>query len=260
MSTAVALQNVDLSLTETTTTARQRNVSRTNPSQEDPWLNQPHDYDTSTLPLDSNNFTPTSIYWITPHGMLTKAITVLDLTSDMPLPYAGLTDKYKSSIKTTLKDHSFTPILTCHRQTWIGLRYTITDSESATIATWLHPWLSAGGATLSFPSSSTHSSHPITLKNKTWGLRTETFTLDSQLFVWEMDSMWHSYNMTLYKVSRLGSKERKIVVAKYSQKWWGSCKTGGALCVDAGTIDGVVACLTLLVVLKKKRQRAVESY
>lgn len=232
MSTAIALQNVDPTSTKDSTTVRQRNVLKPDSLQEDPWLDQPHDLNSSTLPLDSHAFTPTSIYWITPHGMLTKAITVLDLTSDIPLPHAGLTDTYKSSIKTTLKDHSFTPILTCHRQTFLGLEYTIADAHCTTIATWTHPWLSSGAAILSFPTPSPYSDHPITLKNKTWGLRTETFTLNSRLYVWEYDSMWHSYRMTLYRVSGLGDTQKKIVVGRYSEKWWGSCKTGG--CVGGG--------------------------
>jgi hypothetical protein len=69
--------------------------------------------------------------------------------------------------------------------------------------------------------------------------------------------------MTLYKVFGIGEQQRKVEVAKYSEKWWGSCTTGGALVVDTREgegIDGVVACLTLVVVLKKKRQRAAERY
>lgn len=178
----------------------------------------------------------------------------------MPLPSAGLTKTYKASIERTLKDHSFTPLLTCHRESWFGRKYSITDSRSTTIAHWSHAWYSAGEAVLSFPAASTLSTHPISLRPKTWGLRTETFTLDSQLFRWEMDSKWHSYSMTLYKVTGRGEAERKTVVAKYSQKWWGSCRTGGALVVDTDAITGILACLTTLVVLKKKRQRAAERY
>ena len=264
MSTTIAMQDIDAFSNKDTATVRQRNISRTDSTQEnDTWLTSPHDMNSSSLPLDSKSFTPTSVYWITPHGMLTKEITILDLTADMPLPYTGLTDGYKAAIKTTLKDHSFTPILTCHRKTWIGLKYTITDAQSSTIAHWAHPWFSAGEAVLTFPSSSPHSSHPISLKNKTWGLRTESFTLNSQLYFWEMDSKWHSSNMTLYKVFGIGEQQRKVEVAKYSEKWWGSCTTGGALVVDTREgegIDGVIACLTLVVVLKKKRQRAAERY
>ncbi|KAJ8109939.1 hypothetical protein OPT61_g7084 [Boeremia exigua] len=256
MSTAIALQDVGTLTGKQDSVLRQRRIDS---SQEDTWLNSPHD-DSPALPLDSAPFTPTSIYWITPHGMLTKAITVLNLTSDMPLPYTGLSDTYKAAIKTTLKDHSFTPIITCHRQNWIGLKYAIHDDQDKPLAHWSHPWHSAGEAVLTFPDDSAHSSHPISLKNKTWGLRTECFTLNSQLFFWEMDSAWHSYSMTLYKVFGSGEHQKKVEVGKYSQKWWGSVATGGAFVVDGEAVDAVVAALTLVIVLKKKRQRAAERY
>ncbi|KAH6625150.1 hypothetical protein C7974DRAFT_195567 [Boeremia exigua] len=254
MSTAIALQSIDA---KETATLRQR---RADSSQDNAWISSPHDVSSSALPLDSSSLSPTSIYWITPHGILTKAITILDLTHDMPLPSTGLTDTYKAAIKTTLKDHSFTPIITCHRQSWIGLKYTIQDDQHNPIAQWSQSWFSAGEAVLTFPADSPHSSHPISLKNKRWGLRTESFTVNSQLFSWQMDSAWHSYNMTLYKVLGSGEHQKKIEVGKYSQKWWGSCATGGAFVFDEGIIDGVVAALTLVVVLKKKRQRAAERY
>lgn len=66
--------------------------------------------------------------------------------------------------------------------------------------------------------------------------------------------------MTLYKVSGLGDAQRKVKVGKYSQKWWGSCTTGGVFVVDTGAIEGIMVVLTLVVVLKKKRQRAAERY
>jgi hypothetical protein len=66
--------------------------------------------------------------------------------------------------------------------------------------------------------------------------------------------------MTLYRVTRSSEQQKKVEVGKYAQKWWGSFVTGGTLVVDGKEIDGVVACLTLVVVLKKKRQRAAERH
>jgi len=245
---------------------RHRAVSKndTKPSmsseEDDPWLNEPHDIETSKLPLESRFFNPTAIYWIAPHGLFTKSITVLDLTKDMDMPYTGMTNKYKVHVKKTLKDHSFTPAITCHRSNWLGLKYNITNDQNNHVAHWSHPWSSVGQAVLTFPEDSTHASHAITLRNKTWGLRTEVFTLNSQPYVWEMDSLWHSTNMTLYKVMGNGDEAKKVEVGKYAQKWWGGFVTGGTVVVDEKGIDGVVACLTLIVVLKKKRQRAAERH
>jgi hypothetical protein len=84
--------------------------------------------------------------------------------------------------------------------------------------------------------------------------------VNSQPFFWEMDSLWHSTNMTLYRVTGSGEGQKKIEVGKYAQKWWGGFVTGGTFVVDEKELDGVVACLTLIVVLKKKRQRAAERH
>jgi len=169
-----------------------------------------------------------------------------------------MTDAYKAEVKKVLKDHSFTPAIKCHRNHWAGLKYKVTNDKGEHLADWSHPWTSVREATLTFPDNSPHAAHIISLKNKKWGLRTESFTLNSQPYLWEMDSLWHSHNMTLYRVTGTGDSQKKVEVAKYAQKWWGSFVTGGTLVVDENDLDGVVACLTLLVVLKKKRQRAAE--
>jgi len=232
----------------------------TSEEDKDPWLTTPHDIEASKLPLDSKAITPTSTYWISPHGLLTKNITILDLTKDMSVPYSAMDDAYKEQVKKALKDHSFTPVYTCHRSNWLGLQYKVTDEQDAHIADWKHPWSSVGETTLTFPQDSPHSSHPIILRNKRWGLRTEGFTVESQPFFWEMDNLWHSTYMTLYKVTGNGKNQTKVEVAKYAQKWWGAFVTGGTIVVDEKQIDGFIACLTLCVVLKKKRQRAAETH
>jgi hypothetical protein len=200
------------------------------------------------------------VYWITPHGWLSKTVGILDLTKDVGMAYTGMTDDYKAEIKKTMKDHSFTPVLTCHRRNCFGLKYEISDDQNTHIAHWSHPWSSVGEAVLTFPDNSPYSSHPIKLSNKRWGLRTESFVCNSQEYIWQMDSLWHSTNMTLYRVTGSGEQQKKVEVGNYAQKWWGSFVTGGTLVVDGNEIDGAVACLTLVVVLKKKRQRAAERY
>jgi hypothetical protein len=229
------------------------------PDERDEWLSQPHDNISAPVADESTTFTPTNTYWITPHGLLSKEIKILDLTKDLELPFTGFTEAYKEHVKKTLKDHSFTPIYTAHRSNWIGLKYTVTDSQGDLVAHWKHPWTSVGEAILTFPDDSLHSSHPISLRNKRWGLRTESFTVNSVPFVWKMDSLWHSTNSSLYKVVGTGEHEKLVLVGRYGQKWWGSFVTGGTFVVDEREIDGLVACLTLAVLLKKKRQRAAEQ-
>ncbi|KAH7385962.1 kinetochore complex Fta4 of Sim4 subunit, or CENP-50-domain-containing protein [Pyrenochaeta sp. MPI-SDFR-AT-0127] len=246
MSTAIALQDMRTSPNKEMGTIRHRNISKSNTtssmaSEDDPWLSTPHDIEGSKLPLETRSFHPTAVYWISPHGMLTKNITVLDLSKDMDVPYTGMTNEYKEEVKKTLKDHSFTPAVTCQRTNWLGLKYDIADDQNRTIAQWSHPWSSVGEAILSFPEDSTHSPHPISLRNKRWGLRTESFVHNSVPYFWEMDSLWHSTNMTLYRVVGSGDAQNKIEVGKYAQKWWGAFVTGGTFVVDEKELNGVVA-------------------
>lgn len=190
--------------------------------------------------------------------MLTKEITVLDLTKDIGTPFHEFSSAYKDQVKKTLKDHTFTPVFKARRNNWLGLKYTVTGTGDEKLADWKHPWSSVGEATITFPEDSPHSSHPVSLRNKRWGFRTETFTVDSIPFVWEMGSVWHSNGMTLYKVFGSGADQRKVEVGRYAQKWWGSFVCGGTFVVDEKEVDGLIACLALLVVLKKKRQRSAE--
>jgi hypothetical protein len=266
MSRAIALQEMQPSTTGLDTgVLRHRSVSKettghsSTADERDGWLSQPHDDSSPTVPVDSSPFTPTATYWITPHGLLSREIKILDLTKDLDVPFTGFSPAYKEHVKKTLKDHSFTPIFTAHRSNWVGLKYTVTDSQGDLVANWKHPWTSVGEAVLTFPDDSPHSSHSISLRNKRWGLRTESFTVNSVPFIWKMDSLWNSTNSTLYKVLGTGDNEQLIVVGKYGQKWWGSFVTGGTFIFDEKEIDGLVACLTLAVVLKKKRQRAAEQ-
>lgn len=240
-----------------TTAGAERRASNSS-LEDDTWLNAPHDEETSKLPLESSAFKPTAVYWITPHSSLAGQLTVLDLTRDMDVPYTGMTNEYKEHIRKTMQDHSYTPAITCKRKGWFGLTYDVVDDQSNHIANWSHPWTSVREAVLTFPEDSPHASHPVSLQNRTWGLRSETFTLNSQPYLWEMDSLWHSTNITLYKVTGSGDAEKKTEIGRYAQKWWGPFVTGGSFVVDDKEIDGVVACLSLLVVLKKKRQRVAE--
>lgn len=265
MSTAIALQDIGSHSHQEQGVIRRRLGTKTegnvpeNSTEDVDGVESPHNLTTSVHSLNSNSFTPSNTYWISPHGMLSKKIEILDLTRDIDVPFTGFSNSYKQLVKTTLKDHSSTPTLTAHCDNWFGTSYTITDSQGEFVAKWKHPWTSVGEATLTFPEDSQHSSHLISLKNKRWGLRTESFVIDSVPFFWEMDSCWHSTNMTLYKTFGSGQSQRRIEVGKYAQKWWGSFVTGGTFVVDEEEIDGLVACLTLVVILKKKRQRAAET-
>lgn len=263
MTTSVAMQDLPPKDTEG---LRQRtnappNTS-TNHEPEDPYPTIDHSSPGAAI---APTFKPTHTLWLTPHSMLTKSIPILDLTPTLTVPYTSLDSTYKTAVKSALKDHTHTPIYTIQRGNWMGLKWKITTQNASgneeEVANWKHPWLSVGEAVLSFPEGSPHSSHDITLKPKRWGFRTENFVMDSVLYQWEMDSLLHSHGMSLFKILPALSadeKERKVEVAKYSQKWWGAFVTGGVVMVDSREVDVLVAVLSLAVVLKKKRQRAAE--
>lgn len=254
MSTAIALQ--DLNGVRQRTVPKPESTDAHTFHQDDTWVDELPD--SSSIPHESPCFQPTSVYWVSPHGLLTKNITVLDLTKDMDVPYTGMTREYKAHVRTTLKDHSYTPIITCKRKNWAGLTYDIVNSRDEHIAHWSHPWTSVRSAHLTFPESSAHCPHNLELNVKSWASRTENFTVNSQPYIWEPDSFWHSNGMTLYKALGSGETEQRVVVGKYAQKCYGGFVTGGTVAVDEKQLDGVVALLTLIVVLKKKRQRAAE--
>jgi hypothetical protein len=205
------------------------------------------------IPNDGSPFNPTRVYWISPQ-QLRKEITILDLTEHLPGPFNGFTPEYKERVKATLKDHTIDPIFTVHRDSRVSLKYTVDNSQGDLVANWKHTRTGLGEAILTFPENSQHSLHPIHLKAKSHNTRTEAFTVNSVPFLWEQDSFWNCTNMTLYKVVGSGEHEKKSVVGKYAQRWWGSAGTGGTFVVDENELDGLVACLSLLVFLKKMRQ------
>ncbi len=263
MSTAYKLNNLNLAAKSNGVTARHHSISKSHTgsslsSLDDTLLDSPQDAKSSTLPQDTRPFNPTKVYWVTPHGMFTNGITILDLTKDIDMSYSGWTTEYRNEVRTSLKDHSFTPVVTCRRTNWLGHRWNITDDLENVVAHWNHSWTSVGVARLTFPQTSPHAGHPIVLRNKRWGCRTESFVYNSSDYIWEPDHWWHGKNLTLYRVVGKGEEQKKTPVAKCSQKFYGAFVTGGTLVVDEKEFDGFLACLTLLVVLKKKRQRACE--
>jgi len=111
----------------------------------------------------------------------------------------------------------------------------------------------AGGTTLTFPSGSPHCQHEVEMKPvNALFRRSEQFVLDSALYVWRMDSRWHSRRIGLYVT--VGGNE--VEVARFRQT--GTFQTGGVLVVDPARIDPVIAATTCCVMLRKIRQRQAE--
>lgn len=120
-----------------------------------------------------------------------------------------------------------------------------------------YPIFASGATALSFPPTSRHSSHNITLKTKRWYLRSEYFVKDSVMYEWVPESLMHSRRHVLLRTTGEVKKE----VAKLAMVWAWGFGEGGVLAVDEsedksdGGIDGVVAVLGALTAFRKKRQR-----
>jgi hypothetical protein len=228
--------------------------TRTRPSatcSADSWRTESTDIKSEKV---SPTYTPTTVYWVAPQGTATSKIVVYDVSKDIHMPYIGMTNDYAAEVKRALNDHIYTPAITIEATHWLGLKYQIKDEQGNHVAHWSHPLVQLNDALLVFPEKSPHATHPISVRNKTWSLGTETFTCNTHSYVWEMDSLWHTASMTLYKVVGSGDRQAKVKVAQFAKKWWGGAGTGGAFVVDEKELDGVVACLTLLVKLKKNKQ------
>jgi hypothetical protein len=197
---------------------------------------------------------PTYTFYIVPHGIFTKDIKVLDVTSALKTAYDGLTDAYAAHVAelANCDGAADKPAYTILRSSIVSQNYTVKDGEGAAVADWTHPWWSTGMATLTFPAGSAYSSHAIESKVLSWARRTERFVKDSVTYSWEMESRIKSNRMKLFKM--VG--DRRVEVGRYAQPH--GYTSGGTLVLDSGELDSLVGVLTCVIVLKKKRQRAVE--
>ncbi|KAF2278744.1 uncharacterized protein EI97DRAFT_218000 [Westerdykella ornata] len=208
-------------------------------------------------PQDSPSFQPTNFYWISWHGLLPPYnIEVFDLTSDISTPFTGFTESFQNEVQRIRKDHTSTPFFTAHPDNRFCTRYGIRDSQGDIIAQWQHPWITTGKTVFSFPEGSPYCSHPVHLAHDNMlknllALRTESFSYNSAKFVWTIDSRWHAHRMSLYRVWGSGPGQKRIEVGRWAQKW--GLRPEGILVVDEREVSGLVACLTLLALMKKKR-------
>ena len=106
---------------------------------------------------------------------------------------------------------------------------------------------------LSFPLGSSHASHPITMKAKSYWKFREQFVVDSVTYTWVPDNAWMNIKFTLHK--SIGSHELKV--GRYEQEWK-FLQTGGTLVLNTNEVDDVVGVLSCLVVLLKRRQKEAE--
>jgi hypothetical protein len=148
----------------------------------------------------------------------------------------------------------------------------VTDAAGRQVAQYKAPISAMGTTALTFPESSTHSSHQIQVKPVGLGKRTEGFVKDSVEFLWEpMGSKGEggngNENVANPDLVRLKGKERRMrlcrmgpgeerrvksVVGEFAGGR--SLAEGGTLALDTGGegVDGLVAVLSCVAVLGRR--------
>jgi hypothetical protein len=221
----------------------------------------------ASVAFDNSSFNASRILFVQSFLLFTNTIEVVDLSGHASsINYDGgeiSTEVRKTAQKLSTKDDRIKnkPLYRFARAHWwkkcmlvSELQYPGDGSTTSTeIAHYKHSVTSSGTATFTFPDGSKHSSHEISLKPQRLFRRTNTFVQDSVDYEWHCDSRWKSNRMTLVK--SIGG--RKIVVARYAQKW-GDWSAEGVILIDEKEIDVAVAALTAVATLKKMVQRAAE--
>jgi len=208
--------------------------------------------------VDGTGFAPNRIFYILRHNLFSKEICIIDITTSLNVPYTGgdITDELRDAARALSEDKELAakPVYTFRAKHWYSSERCMIDTTSgAELATWKHGSMSSSPATLSFPPTSPHSSHPITMQNIKWYKRTNEWVQNSITYAWRCDSKKKANRMTMVKMVAA----KQVVAARYVQRW-GSWITGGVLLVDGREENEVVACLTACVMLRRMMQRAAE--
>ncbi|KAE9367304.1 hypothetical protein N431DRAFT_513597 [Stipitochalara longipes BDJ] len=135
------------------------------------------------------------------------------------------------------------PMLELSQDTWYSRTLKATDDSGAVVAEVSGPLLALGLWTLTFPTESPHSSHPIELRPAGMLRREDVFVKDSIPYIWDVLDAFALCK--LYKVM----DSKRVEVARYTAKH--SRDSTGVLVVDGKEVDLVVAVMTWLAVLKR---------
>lgn len=207
--------------------------------------------------IDTSPLVPTRIFYVLRHNLFSKEIFIIDITSNLNIPYAGgeISDSFRNAARALSEDKSLAanPVFLLTRNHWYSSKFTMKDKHGTEIATWKHGGSSWSKAHLSFPQHSPHAGQDFIMAATRWGKRTNEWVRDGATYSWRCDSKVKANRMTLTKKT----EEGQVVVGRYAQRW-GSWITGGLLLVDGNREDEGVACLTACVMLKRMQQRAAE--
>jgi hypothetical protein len=209
---------------------------------------------------DDSKFAPNKVYYIQPHYLSSKQITIVDITDKISVPFVDgkdVSDEFRDAAKKVGTAEDAEPIFTIRKKHWYNKSYSAfagVDTETP-LADWKHPSFSTGTATLSFPADSKHCSHNLSISPVKRTRRTNAFVNDSVPYTWKCDYKYKPNHMSLLK--RIGGKNS--TVARYTQKWatWGM---GGVLLMDNREVDDLVVILTACSMLRRVKQRRWERH
>lgn len=195
---------------------------------------------------------PTRVFFILPHSSFTQVIKIIDLTDKISEAYD--TEAFKAKAKGLVKKSPPEPYLTATRTSWHSSRLLVRQPPAyKVIAEWKASTWSTGATHLEFPTDSPHSSHPITMKLLSMWKWNESFVVDSVTYTWEVKN-WAGNRYVLWKDLGFGQGGKEVGNYLHAYMF----DDGGILALDTNEVDEVVAAVTALSMMKKRRQRQRE--
>ena len=220
----------------------------------------------SSKPIDeAHTLRPSHVLYLAP-GRRKVHSEISDLTSYLLSSYTeSITPAFQDSVQRVLRAN---PAL---RPTWQATRGSWYSNSSVKVfhaagieeqdashgrdVASLHaPILAFGTTSITFPPSSEHSSHTLTVSPVSMTTRAQAFVEDSIPYIWEPAGEGHSETaspssecLSLYKAD----STKRIEVARYASQS-GKFEVGGILLVQEGEVDVVMSLVTLLGVLNQR--------
>jgi hypothetical protein len=211
-------------------------------------IEEGHQDDGTVQPL-----TPNRTFYIVPHSGFTKTINVLEITELIKADYPS--EQFEKQAKDIATNTPPQPWLTITRTPrWYSKNFVVKKQgeKSGEIAQWKAGMFSSSSNTFTFPADSPHSSHPIKIVAENTFRFREQFIKDSVTYLWKPENGILARKFTLFKI--IGTQ--KQIVGKYWQGW--QLKHGGTLVLNTHEIDEVVAVMSMVSILRKKRQKDAE--
>jgi hypothetical protein len=206
-------------------------------------------------------FVPTRVFWIAQFGVMSKAIKIYDITSSTSQSKEIYREPKEASklVKDQAATYSFKK--RGWRKPYDMYHGDWTTSDTTEPAPIIASWKGnrqMRSSHYSFPESSPHSSHDITMKRMTVWKRTETFIVDSVQYSWKFNNGYTRSKLTLTRT--LGGRE--TVVAHFNGLF-PHIYQAGVLSIQDDLEDGgkdaynliVLAIMTCCTMLRKDRQR-----